>query len=55
MDIKHKPANHYAMELTEEEGKTYVLFYDSNDNLVGKREILQQDVAEAIRLNKENN
>ena len=36
MDMKHKPANHYAMELIEEEGKTYVLFYDSNDNLVGR-------------------
>jgi hypothetical protein len=55
MDMKKKPANHYAMELIEEEGKIFVLFYDSNDNLVAKREIPQYDVTEAIRLNEENN
>ena len=55
MDMKHKPANHYAMELIEEEGKTFVLFYDSNDNLIAKREMPHQDVTEAIRLNGEDN
>lgn len=45
------------MSFIEEDGKTYVLFYDTDDNLVAKREIPQQDVDvnEAIRLSGENN
>jgi len=43
------------MEFIEEKGKTYVLFYDSENNLVAKREIPQQDVNEAIRVSGENN
>ena len=53
--MKHKTINYYAMELIEENGKTFVLFYDSNDNLLAKREIPQQIVVKAIKLNKENN
>ncbi len=43
------------MEFIEEDGKTYVLFYDSEDNLVAKREIPHQDITEAVRLSGENN
>jgi hypothetical protein len=46
---------HYSMEFIEEDGKTYVLFYDSEDNLVAKREIPHQDITEAVRLSGENN
>ncbi len=46
---------HYSMEFIEEEGKTYVLFFDSKGNLVAKREIPNQDINDAIRLNGENN
>lgn len=46
---------YYSMELIEEDdGKTYVLFYDSKDNLVAKREIPHQDITEAIRLSENN-
>jgi hypothetical protein len=53
--MKYKPENHYSMEFIEEKGKTFVLFYDSNDNLVDTREIPQRDVTEAIRVSGENN
>jgi hypothetical protein len=53
--MTHKPENHYSMEFIEEDGKTFVLFYDSNDNLVAKREIPHQDVTKAIRWKGENN
>ena len=46
---------YYSMEFTEEEGKTYVLFYDQEGNLVAKREIPHQDITEAIRLSGEDN
>jgi len=46
---------YYSMEFAEEGGKTYVLFYDSEDNLVAKKEIPHQDVTEAIRFKQENN
>jgi hypothetical protein len=55
MDTKNTHENYYSMEFIEENGKTYVLFYDSEDNLVAKREIPQQDVSEVIRLKGENN
>ena len=45
----------YSMDFIEEDGKTYVLFYDSEDNLVAKREIPHQDITEAIRLSGEDN
>jgi hypothetical protein len=46
----------YSMKFIEDEqGKTYVLFYDAKGNLVAKREIPHQDITEAIRLNGENN
>lgn len=45
----------YSMEFLEEDGKTFVLFYDSEDNLVAKREIPYQDINEAIRVSGENN
>ena len=46
---------YYSMDFIEEDGKTYVLFYDSEDNLVAKREIPHQDITEAIRLSGGNN
>jgi hypothetical protein len=38
--MKDTKEAYYSMEFTEEVGKTYVLFYDSEGNLVAKREIL---------------
>jgi hypothetical protein len=46
---------YYSMDFIEEDGKTFVLFYDSKGELVAKREIPNQDITEAIRLNGENN
>ncbi len=43
------------MKFIEENGKTYVLFYDAEDRLVAKKELPHQDVTEAIRLDGENN
>jgi len=43
------------MAFIEEDGKTYVLFYDSEGNLVAKREIPYQDITDAIRISGENN
>jgi hypothetical protein len=42
------------MDFIEEDGKTFVLFYDSQGELVAKREIPHQDITEAIRLNGES-
>jgi hypothetical protein len=53
MDMQSEGEKYYSMAFIEEEGKTFVLFYDSYDNLVDKREIPRQDVTEAIRLNNE--
>jgi hypothetical protein len=52
--MKGTDKKYYSMEFIEEDGKTYVLFYDANDNLVAKREIPHQDVTEAIRMNGKN-
>jgi hypothetical protein len=30
---------HYSMEFLEEDGKLYVLFFDANGELAGKREL----------------
>jgi len=46
---------YYSMDFIEEDGKTFVLFYDAEGNLVAKREIPHQDVTEAIRVSGENN
>jgi len=46
---------YYSMEFIEEDGKTYVLFYDSEGNIVAKREIPNQDITDEVRLNGENN
>jgi hypothetical protein len=47
---------YYSMQFIEDkDGRTYVLFYDTEGDLAAKREILQQDIAEPIRLNGENN
>jgi hypothetical protein len=46
---------HYSMDFIEENGTTYVLFYDPEGNLVAKREVPQQEITEAIRLSGENN
>ncbi len=46
---------YYSMDFIEEDGKTFVLFHDSEGNLVAKREIPHQDITEAIRLTGENN
>jgi len=53
--MKNKDQPYYSMDFIEENGKTYVLFYDSVDNLDAKREIPYQDITEAIRLNVANN
>ena len=47
---------YYSMQFIEDkDGKTYVLFYDPEGNLVAKREIPHQDITEAIRLSGEDN
>ena len=47
---------YYTMQFIEDkDGKTFVLLYDPEGNLVAKREIPNQEIAEAIRLNGENN
>ena len=43
------------MDFIEEDGKTFVLLYDSDGKLAAKREVPQQDLTEAIRLNGESN
>ena len=43
------------MEFIEEDGKTYVLFYDAEGNLVAKREIPSSDINEAIRISGDKN
>jgi hypothetical protein len=53
--MKDTNKKHYSMEFIEEDGKTYVLFCDTEGNLVAKREIPQQDINEAIRASGENN
>ena len=54
MDIAED--TYYSMKFIEDkDGKTYVLFYDPEGNLIAKREIPHQDITEAIRLNEENN
>ena len=55
MKMKHKPENHYSMAFIEEDGKIFVLFYDSNDELVARREIPHQDTNEGIRASGNNN
>jgi hypothetical protein len=45
---------YYSMDFIEEDGKTFVLFYDSQGELVAKREIPHQDITEAIRLSENN-
>jgi hypothetical protein len=46
---------YYSMDFIEEDGKTFVLFYDREGNLVAKREIPHQGITEAIRLSGEDN
>ena len=46
---------YYSMEFFEEDGKTFVVFYNQDGNLVAKQEIPHQDVTEAIRLNGDKN
>ncbi|HPW35569.1 MAG: hypothetical protein A4E59_02487 [Syntrophorhabdus sp. PtaB.Bin027] len=53
--MKNESDKYYSMEFIGEDGKTYVLFYDSKENLVAKREIPHQNITEAIRLNGEGN
>ena len=55
MDMKNEDEKYYSMYFIEEDGKTYVLFYDPEGNLVAKREIPHQDITDAIRLNGESN
>jgi hypothetical protein len=45
---------YYSMEFIEEEGKTFVVFYDEKGGLVAKREIPKPDISEEIRLNGKN-
>jgi hypothetical protein len=53
--MKDTKEQYYSMDFIEEDGKTLVLFYDPEGNLVARREIHHQDITEAIRLNGENN
>ncbi|MCX5805956.1 MAG: hypothetical protein NT010_07805 [Proteobacteria bacterium] len=53
--MKVDDSPYYSMEFIEEDGKTYVLFYNADDELVAKREMSRQDITEAIRLDGENN
>ena len=46
---------YYSMDFIEEDGKTYVLFYDPDGKFVARREIPHQELTEAIRLNGESN
>ena len=46
---------YYAMDFIEEDGKTYVLFYDPEGNLVAKKEIPQHEINEAMRVSGEDN
>ncbi|OPY77223.1 MAG: hypothetical protein A4E65_02821 [Syntrophorhabdus sp. PtaU1.Bin153] len=46
---------YHSMDFIEEDGITFVVFYDEKGTLVAKHEIPHQDVTEAIRLNGENN
>ena len=50
----HSGQTYYSIEFIEEDGKTFVLFYDAEGNLVARREVPHQDITEAIRLNGEN-
>ena len=43
------------MDFIEEDGRTYVRFYDLDGNLVAKREIPHRDINEAIRVSGEDN
>jgi hypothetical protein len=45
---------YHSMDFIEEDGKTFVLFYDSQGELVAKREIPHQDITEVIRLSENN-
>ena len=53
--MKNTSQKYFSVEFIEEGGKTFVIFYDSNGNLVAKREIPHRDMTEAIKLNGENN
>jgi hypothetical protein len=46
---------YYSMEFIEEEGKTFVIFFNQEGELVAKREIPHQDFTEAIRLSGKDN
>jgi len=49
------PKQNYRNEFIEEEGKIFVVFYYSEDNLVAKKEIPHWDVTEAMRLSGDKN
>jgi hypothetical protein len=53
--MKNESQKYYSMDFIEEDGKTFILFYDSQGELVAKREIPHQDITEAIRLGGEDN
>jgi hypothetical protein len=53
--MKDESHPYYSMDFIEEDGRTYILFYDPEGNLVAKREIPRQGITEAVRLNGENN
>jgi len=40
--------------IEDKDGRTYVLFYDTEGDLAAKREVPHQDITEAIRLCGEN-
>lgn len=53
MDDAEQP--YYSMDFIEEDGRTFVVFYDQEGELLAKREIPKPDVSEAIRLSGEDN
>jgi len=55
MDMQSEGENYYSMEFIEEEGKIFVFFYDSNDDLDARREIPHQDINKGIRASRDNN
>jgi hypothetical protein len=46
---------YYSMEFIEEEGKTFVIFFNQEGELVAKREIPHRDITEEIRLSGKDN
>ena len=53
--MKNTSQKYFSVEFIEEGGKTFVIFYDSNGNLIAKSEIPHRDINEAMRVSGEDN